>query len=112
MMPPNSPDGYVPYSYAPVIEPPRQWPVPAARHVPLIWTIVLAVVTAIAVGLIVVLPLLTTAAPPAAGKALYANSLASNDNAWSLRNDTQGQCAYANGGLDATTTITTRARVH
>jgi hypothetical protein len=100
-MPPNT---YTPtpYGYAPVPEPPRQWPVPAARHVPLIWTITLAAVTVMAIGLSALAPYVTPTVPAPSGTTAYANSLARNDNAWSLSNNFQGHCAYANGGLDAT----------
>jgi hypothetical protein len=102
MMPPNA---YPPYGYMPAPPPTtlRQWPVPSARHVPLIWTITLAVVTVIAVALIGLSSAVTTAAPALGGTTAYANSLANNDNAWTNPSSAQGQCAYANGGLDATT---------
>ena len=105
------PQGYQPYPYpypypyanvpfAPT--PPRQWPVPAGRRVPLIWTVTLVIVTVVAVGLALIAPSVNVA-PPQPGPVLYASNLAQDDGAWNLRTDAQGQCAYANGGLDAAT---------
>ncbi len=96
------PQPYPTYPYAPASTVPPTPPVPSGRLVPYFWAGALILLTIAAVALAVLAPFTVTRAPAASGTAIYQNSLVQSDSAWQLRNDATGQCSYANGGLDAT----------
>lgn len=85
----------------PTLAPPKEYPVPPARHTPLIWLIALVALTVVAVALSLGGALALPAAPAAFGTTAYHNSLATADGDWTLQNGAGAQCSYANGGLDA-----------
>jgi hypothetical protein len=76
-------------------------PVPPGRHTATIWLVSLVTLTVLAVAAALGGGLSQSPAPTAGGTIVYQNSLATDDGAWTRRNDSTDQCTYANGGLDA-----------
>lgn len=108
-MPPYYPPQPAPYPYAyPAlpVPPAKQYPIPAGRHVPLIWGISLSVLAVVAALLALGGGLLRPLAPAPYGNTVYASNLAQDDGAWQLATDANNGCAFANGNLDATADAT------
>ncbi len=84
--------------------PPRVWPVPAGKVAPLVWAVVVTLLTLGAVALAAIAPSQVVAPPPAGPSVIYASSLAQPDNAWLLHSTQGAGCSFANGGLDAVAT--------
>ena len=100
--PPQQPY-YYPYPTLPTPPPAKQYPVPSGRRVPMIWAISLVTLTLLAALAALGGGLLRPVAPAPYGTVAYSGNLATDDGAWKLANSADGQCVYANGGLDATT---------
>jgi hypothetical protein len=101
--PPVAPVYAYPYPVPPLPVAPEV-PVPPGPHTATIWLVSLVTLTVLAVAAALGGALLQNAAPALGGTTLYHNSLATDDGAWTRRNDSTDQCAYANGGLDAVVT--------
>jgi hypothetical protein len=105
-----TPTGYSAWQgwYAPPALPPappeKDYPQPAARRTPLLWAITLLTITTLSLALAFGARAQNPAAPARAGAAVYSSSLARDDGAFTL-GSINGQCAFANGGLDATANL-------
>lgn len=74
---------------------------PSGRHMPLVWTIALVALAALAIGISFLGSATATLIPPPSGAPLYSSTLAQDDGAWQLRNDTYGACAFQANVLHA-----------
>lgn len=88
---------YGPMPVMPTLPPEKKFPVPAARLAPLIWAIVLIVLTVSSITLAVGGSFTVPRAPGSRGTVIYSNSLATDDGTWHLTKSPAGQCDYANG---------------